>query len=188
MDLQSRKLALKSLFDKVWLLFVYEPVSGIVTGVTAEALYVQVGHLTGRAHVSDMSWTRKPNLLDCYRVGQMIGVVLLGLFRRTDQPCLGLTGMLPDDWDRITKKYPVGSRHRASVYYLPPGWTLVTLEEPNLRGIVYPRDIRSPQSISQPGEVLAVGDMVDVEVLMLDQEGGNVFLALDMPQGQVASS
>ena len=70
----------------------------------------------------------------------------------------------------ITAKYPVDSKHKATVRNFTNFGIFVELEE-GIDGLIYISDLSWTKKIKHPSEFCNVGDTLDVLVLELDVEG-----------------
>ena len=70
----------------------------------------------GLIHVSEMSWSQHlRSAQDFLKVGQEVEAVVLTLDREQRKMSLGIKQLMPDPWLSIAEKYPVGSKHTATV-------------------------------------------------------------------------
>jgi small subunit ribosomal protein S1 len=88
---------------------------------------------------------------------------------------LGIKQMTPDPWTDITKKYPVGSRHKGIVRNFTNFGVFVELEE-GIDGLIYISDLSWTKKIKHPSEFTNIGDELEVVVLELDVEGRKLSL------------
>jgi len=117
-----------------------------------------------------MSWsTHLRSAQDFVKVGDEVEAVVLTLDREDRKMSLGIKQLHPDPWTDITKKYPVGSRHKGTVRNYTNFGVFVELEE-GIDGLVYISDLSWTKKIKHPSDFVAVGDVLDVQVLELDVE------------------
>ena len=83
---------------------------------------------------------------------------------------------LPDPWEEIKSKYPVGSVHLKKVVRLVDFGAFVELEK-GWDGLVHISEI-SNQRISSPSEVLKEGEKVRVKVIKLDDQERKIGLSI----------
>lgn len=133
----------------------------------------------GLVHVSEMSWsTRLHSAQDFLKVGDEVEAVILTLDREARKMSLGIKQLTPNPWDEIEKKYPVGSKHTATVRNITSFGVFAQLED-SVEGLIHISDL-SWNKIKHPSEVVAVG--APIEVVILDFDESNHRLSLGHKQ------
>ena len=70
----------------------------------------------GLVHVSEMSWSpRLHSAQEFLKVGDEVEAQILSIDREARKISLGLKQLMPNPWENIREKYPVGSKHKAVV-------------------------------------------------------------------------
>ena len=115
-------LGLKQLTPHPWdsldpNLKVGDKVKGKVVVVNDYGAFVEIiPGVEGLIHVSEMSWSQHLRTAqDFLSVGQEVETVILTLDRDERKMSLGIKQLIPDPWQTIADKYPVGSKHTATV-------------------------------------------------------------------------
>lgn len=93
-------------------------VKGVVRRLTQFGAFVDIGGVDGLLHISEMSWHRINHPSEVVNVGDEIEVMVLKIDRENEKISLGLKQVLPNPWDTVAEKYPVGSIVKAKV----SGW------------------------------------------------------------------
>ncbi len=148
-----------------------DKVKGKVVVLADYGAFIEVAQgVEGLIHVSEMSWsTHLRSAQDFVKVGDEVEAVVLTLDRDDRKMSLGIKQLHPDPWTDITKKYPVGSAHKGTVRNYTNFGVFVELEE-GIDGLVYISDLSWTKKIKHPSDFVAVGDVLDVQVLELDVE------------------
>ncbi|WP_152285489.1 30S ribosomal protein S1 [Flavicella marina] len=148
-----------------------DKVKGKVVVLADYGAFIEVEQgVEGLIHVSEMSWsTHLRSAQDFVKVGDEVEAVILTLDREDRKMSLGIKQLHPDPWTDITKKYPVGSKHQGTVRNYTNFGVFVELEE-GIDGLVYISDLSWTKKIKHPSDFVAVGDVLDVQVLELDVE------------------
>jgi len=148
-----------------------DKVKGKVVVLADYGAFIEVNQgVEGLIHVSEMSWsTHLRSAQDFVKVGDEVEAVVLTLDREDRKMSLGIKQLHPDPWTDITKKYPVGSKHKGTVRNYTNFGVFVELEE-GIDGLVYISDLSWTKKIKHPSDFVNVGDVVDVQVLELDVE------------------
>jgi len=100
------------------------------------------------------------------KVGDELEVMVLKVDRDSEKISLGLKQVLPNPWDNVTEKYPVGSIVSARVVRLAPFGAFVQLE-PGVEGLVHISHL-ADRHVAKPDEVVSEGEEVNVKVLSVD--------------------
>ena len=129
----------------------------------------------GLVHVSEMSWSpRLHSAQEFLKVGEEVEAQILSIDREARKMSLGLKQLTPNPWESIREKYPVGSAHTATVRNVTNFGVFAELED-GVEGLVHISDL-SWNKIKHPSEVVAPGDVIDVQILDLDEAGHKLSL------------
>ncbi len=176
------QLGLKQLTAHPWealgdKLKVGDKVKGKVVVIADYGAFIEVAEgVEGLIHVSEMSWsTHLRSAQDFVKVGDEVDAVVLTIDQEERKISLGIKQLTPDPWTDITKKYPVGSKHKGIVRNFTNFGVFVELEE-GIDGLIYISDLSWTKKIKHPSEFCNVGDELDVVVLELDVEGRKLSL------------
>ena len=122
----------------------------------------------GLVHVSEMSWSpRLHSAQEFLKQGDEVEAQVLSIDREARKISLGLKQLTPNPWENIREKYPVGSRHTATVRNVTNFGVFAELED-GVEGLVHISDL-SWNKIKHPSEVVAAGDTVEVQILDFDE-------------------
>ncbi|MBP5189333.1 MAG: S1 RNA-binding domain-containing protein, partial [Bacteroidales bacterium] len=104
-----------------------------------------------------------------------VEAVILTLNREERKMSLGIKQLMPDPWLAIAEKYPVGSKHTATVRNFTNFGIFVELEE-GVDGLIHISDLSWSKKIKHPAEFTKIGDKIDVVVLEVDAENRRLSL------------
>jgi len=130
----------------------------------------------GLIHVSEMSWSqnlRSPQ--DFIKTGDEVEAQILTLDRDDRKMSLGIKQLTPDPWKNIAERYPVGSKHTATVKNMTNFGVFVEIEE-GIDGLIHISDLSWSKKINHPNEFTKANEVVDVVVLELDEENRKLSL------------
>ena len=152
-------------------------VHGKVVVIADYGAFVEVvPGVEGLIHVSEMSWSQHlRSAQDFLKVGQEVEAVILSLDREQRKMSLGLKQLMPDPWLTINEKYPVGSKHTATVRNFTNFGIFVELEE-GVDGLIHISDLSWSKKIKHPAEFTKIGDSIEVVVLEVDAENRRLSL------------
>ena len=122
-----------------------------------------------------MSWSPRLRIAqDFLKVGDEVEAQILTLDREEKKMSLGLKQLIPNPWENIREKYPIGSKHTAIVRNVTNFGVFAELEE-GIEGLVHISDI-SWTKIKHPSEFVQPGDKIDVMILDFDEENHKLSL------------
>ena len=134
--------------------------------------------IEGLVHVSEMSWsTHLKSPSEYLNLGDEIEAKVLNIDRDEHKLSLGLKQLTPDPWADIEKRYPVGSKHTATVRSMT-NFGLFVEFEPGIDGLVHISDLSWTRKYQHPAEFTKVGEKLDVVVLDLDKENRRLSLGV----------
>ena len=175
-------LGLKQLTPHPWdnldpNLKVGDKVKGKVVVIADYGAFVEIiPGVEGLIHVSEMSWSQHLRTAhEFLKVGDEVEAVVLTLDREDRKMSLGIKQLKPDPWADITTKYPVGSKHTATVRNFTNFGIFVELEE-GVDGLIHISDLSWSKKIKHPAEFTKVGEPIEVVVLEVDTENRRLSL------------
>ena len=181
-DKKRIALGLKQLNDHPWdtlsdEIQVGSKIKGKVVVIADYGAFVEIAPgVEGLVHVSEMSWSQHlRSAQDFLNVGDEIDTVVLSIDREERKMSLGIKQLMPDPWASIVEKYPVGSKHKATVRNFTNFGIFVELEE-GIDGLVHISDLSWSKKIKHPSEFCNIGDDLEVVVLEVDQDNRRLSL------------
>ncbi|MDD4703650.1 MAG: 30S ribosomal protein S1 [Bacteroidales bacterium] len=130
----------------------------------------------GLIHVTEMSWSQHLRTAhDFLKIGDDVEAVVLTLDREERKMSLGIKQLIPDPWGDIVTKYPIGSKHEATVRNFTNFGIFVELEE-GVDGLIHISDLSWSKKIKHPAEFTKVGEKIQVVVLEVDSESRRLSL------------
>ena len=167
---QSREETLKNLKEG-------DVVEGTVKNLTEYGAFIDLGGMDGLLHITDISWGRIGHPSEKLSVGDRIKVKILHFDREKEKVSLGFKQALPDPWESVPQKYPVGSRLKGKVVNLTDYGVFVELEE-GVEGLVHISELTWSKKMKHPSKVVHIGDTVEVMVLDCDPTKRRISLGM----------
>jgi len=150
---------------------------GIVKNITEFGAFIDLNGVDGLLHITDMSWGRIRHPSEMLKIGQEIEVVVLDVNREKERVSLGLKQKMPNPWDNIEQRYPVGSRVRGKVVSVVPYGAFVELE-PGVEGLVHVTELSWTKRITKASDVLKVGQEIEAIVLEVNKDEQKIALGV----------
>ncbi len=146
-------------------------VSGKVVSLTDYGAFVELEEgIEGLIHVSEMSWTRKvrhPSKV--VSVGEEIGAIVLDIKPENRRISLGMKQVVPNPWDVISEKYPVGTTIEGKIKNITDFGLFIGIDE-GIDGLVHISDISWTKRIKHPSEIFKKGELIQAIVLDIEKE------------------
>jgi small subunit ribosomal protein S1 len=155
-------------------------VRGTVTRLMDFGAFVELEPgVEGLIHISEMSWAkgkiRKAG--DVVKQGETVEAVVLGVNTAERRISLGLKQALGDPWVDVPQRFPIGSEVEGPISSLTKFGAFVQLSE-GVEGMIHVSEITPEKRISQPAEVLRVGQVVKALVIGVDPEKRQIKLSM----------
>ena len=156
-------------------------VEGQIKNLTEYGAFVDLGGIDGLLHVTDMSWGRLQNPSELFRVGDNVQVKVLRFDRERERVSLGYKQLLPDPWETIEERFPIGTRITGKIASVTDYGAFVELE-PGVEGLVHVSEMSWSKRVKHPSKLVGPGDTVEVEVLGVDPKGRRISLGMKQVQ------
>ena len=156
-------------------------VEGQIKNLTDYGAFVDLGGLDGLLHVTDMSWGRLQNPGEMFKVGDSVQVKVLRFDRGRERVSLGYKQLLPDPWETIEERFPLGTRMTGKIASVTDYGAFVELE-PGVEGLVHVSEMSWSKRVKHPSKIVNPGDTVEVEVLGVDPKARRISLGMKQVQ------
>ena len=148
----------------------------IVTVADYGAFLEIIPGVEGLIHVSEMSWSQNlRNPQEFMKTGDEVEAIVLTLDRDDRKMSLGIKQLTPDPWEQAAAKYPIGSKHKATVKNMTNFGVFVEIEE-GIDGLIHISDLSWSKKVNHPNEFTKVGEELDTVVLELDVDNRKLSL------------
>ncbi|HNS48720.1 MAG TPA: 30S ribosomal protein S1 [bacterium] len=144
-------------------------VKGLVKNIVDYGAFIDIGDLTGLAHINDLSWSHITHPSQVLAIGDRVEVKILKINQEKGEVSLGLKQTMKNPWEGIESRYPVGSRIQGKVVNITDYGAFVKLED-GVEGLLHISELSWTNKVKHPSEILAMGDTIEVQVIALDQD------------------
>ncbi|MFC1729796.1 30S ribosomal protein S1 [candidate division KSB1 bacterium] len=149
-------------------------VTGSVSGVVKFGIFVTFNGLEGLVHISEIAWGHVSNPHQYAKVGDKIDVQVIGIEK--DKLSLSVKRLVPDPWEEIAKKYPIGGKVKGNINRFSQFGAFVQLED-DINGLIHLSEI-SDEKVEDPKDFLSIGDEVEAIVINIDRDEHRIGLSL----------
>ena len=144
---------------------------GKIVSLTDYGAFVELEEgIEGLIHVSEMSWARKirhPSQI--VAVGDEVEAVVLDIKPGTRRISLGMKQVVPNPWDVISEKYPVGTTIEGKIKNITDFGLFIGIDE-GIDGLVHISDISWTKRVKHPSDLYKKGEVVQAIVLDIEKE------------------
>ena len=184
-DETNRKISLgmKQIEENPWSVIeaqypVGSSVKGEVRNITKFGIFVGLDEgIDGLVHVSDISWTEQlKHPSEQFKKGDEIEAVVLKIDRENEKFSLGIKQLLPNPWEGIQKKYPIGTEVKGVATSITDFGVFVRLES-GIEGLVYSSELAA-ERIETPAEHFQEGQDITALVVKVDPEEQKISLSI----------
>ena len=158
-------------------------VTGVVVSLTDYGAFVELEEgIEGLIHVSEMSWTRKirhPSKV--VSVSEEVEAIVLDIKPESRRISLGMKQVVPNPWDVIAEKYPVGTTIEGKIKNITDFGLFIGIDE-GIDGLVHISDISWTKRIKHPSELYKKGDLVQAIVLDIEKDSERFSLGIKQLQ------
>ena len=177
LDLEKERVSLgkKQLTEDPWLTAsekypVGSRIIGRVVSLTDYGAFIELEEgIEGLIHVSEMSWTRKirhPSKV--VSSGEEVEAVVLDIRPENRRISLGMKQVVPNPWDVISEKYPVGTTIEGKIKNITDFGLFIGIGE-GIDGLVHISDISWTKRIKHPSELYKKNDVIQAIVLDIEK-------------------
>jgi small subunit ribosomal protein S1 len=154
---------------------------GIVKNIADFGVFVDLGGLDGLLHISDLSWGRISHPSEVVELDQEIECVVVGVDKEQEKISLGFKQKTSSPWEDVEQRYPIGAKVKGKVVNVMSYGVFVRLED-GIEGLVHISEMSWTKRLSHPGEIVNLGDEIEVVVLSVNKEKQEISLGLKQTQ------
>lgn len=155
---------------------VNQKLTGVVSKIVDFGAFVDLGGADGLIHISQLSWGRIRKVSEVLKEGDSVTVTVLNIDKEKGKISLTLKDINSDPWRGVAERYYVEDVVTGKVVRIAPFGAFVELE-PGVDGLIHVSQI-STRRVTKPDDVLAVGDVVDVKIIGVSEEGKKISLSI----------
>ncbi len=155
---------------------------GVVKKVMPYGAFVDVGGVDGLVHVSEISWDRIEDPTEVLSQGQMVKVKVKKFDPVENKLGLSIREAGEDPWDNVEDRFEVSANASGTVTRVEPYGAFVRIAS-GVEGLVHVSDMSWAGRVRHAGEVVNVGDAVQVVVLNIDSEKKRISLGMKQVHG-----
>ena len=148
-----------------------------VKAITDFGVFVDLGGVDGLIHITDLSWGRINHPSDVVELDQDIEVKVLEYDKEKKRVTLGLKQLTPHPWDNIEEKLKIGDKVSGKVVSITDYGAFIEIEK-GIEGLIHISEMSWTQHITNPTQVVTMGQVIEAVVLSLDKNEKKLSLGI----------
>lgn len=153
-----------------------DEVEGKVITIKDFGAFIEIEEgVNGLLHISEMAWAYVKHPSELIKEGELLKLRILEIEPEKKKISLGLKQLLPDPWENIEKKYPLGSVVQGKITQVTSYGANVDLET-GVNGVVHLSEI-DWKYVEMPSTVFKKYMVLPLKVLKIDKEIHLIFLS-----------
>lgn len=152
-------------------------VEGRVKNITDYGVFIDLGGLDGLMHITDISFGKISHPSEVVSVGETVKVKVIRFDREKRRVSLGLKQLRPDPWSLVREKYKEGDKIYGVVTNITKYGAFIEIEE-GIEGLLHVSEMSWSKNVKNPGDILSIGDRVEVVALKIDGKMRKISLGL----------
>jgi small subunit ribosomal protein S1 len=152
-------------------------IEGRVKNITDYGVFIDLGGLDGLMHITDISFGKISHPSEVVKVGDEIKVKVIRFDKEKRRVSLGLKQLRPDPWSLVKEKYGEGDKLYGVVTNITKYGAFIEIEE-GVEGLLHISEMSWSKNLKSPGDILSIGDRVEVVALKIDEKMRKISLGL----------
>lgn len=148
-----------------------------VKAITDFGVFVDLGGVDGLIHITDLSWGRISHPSEVVSLDQEIDVIVLEFDEEKKRVTLGLKQLTPHPWENIEEKLKVGDKVTGKVVSITDYGAFIEIDK-GIEGLIHVSEMSWTQHITNPNQVVSMGEIVEAIVLSLDKNDKKLSLGI----------
>lgn len=154
---------------------------GVVKNITDFGVFLDLDGIDGLLHITDMTWKRIKHPSEMVRIGDVLEVVILNIDKDKGRVALGLKQKEENPWVEVEKKYPPGTLVKGKIVNLVSYGAFIEIED-GVEGLIHVSEMSWTKNVTDPGEMVKIGDEVEAIVLSIQKDDGKISLGMKQTQ------
>ncbi len=150
---------------------------GVVKNITDFGVFLDLNGVDGLLHITDMTWKRIRHPSEMVKLGDILEVQILSVDKEKGRVALGLKQKEENPWEEVEKRFPPGTRVKGKIVNLVSYGAFIEIE-PGIEGLIHVSEMSWTKNITDPSEIVGIGDTVEAIVLSIQKDDGKISLGI----------
>ncbi len=148
---------------------------GVVSSLCDFGAFVSLGYIDGLIHISELAWERVNKPEQVLEIGQEVDVYVLSVDRERERIALSLKRLQDDPWVAAVSEFWEGQLVEGEITNVLKFGAFASIGD-GIEGLIHVSELAD--DVSDPTEVVQIGDRVSLRVLEVDKERRRIALSL----------
>jgi small subunit ribosomal protein S1 len=150
---------------------------GTVKNITDFGVFLDLDGIDGLLHITDMTWKRIRHPSEMVKIGDELEALILSIDKEKGRVALGIKQKENNPWEEIEKKYPPGTKIKGKIVNLVSYGAFIEIES-GVEGLIHVSEMSWTKNITDPTEMVNIGDEVEAIVLSIQKDEGKISLGM----------
>lgn len=156
--------------------------TGTISKIADYGVFVDLGVVTGLAHISELTWNKTEKLEEKFNVNDEIQVKIKSFDKEEKRISLEYPLKGENPWIAKANKYNVNDVVTCKIVKFAPFGAFAEIE-PGLEGLVHNSEITSLKRVIKPEDELELGQTVNAKIINIDTEKLKIGLSIRELEG-----
>ncbi len=156
--------------------------TGIISKIADYGIFVDLGVVTGLAHISELLWDRNQKLEDKFNINDEIEVKIKSFNKEERKISLEYPLKGENPWFTLIDKYKTNDVVTCKVVKFAPFGAFLEIEK-GLEGLVHNSEITSLKRVIKPEDELQLGQTINAKIINIDKENLKIGLSIKELEG-----
>lgn len=155
---------------------------GTISKIADYGMFVDLGVVTGLAHISELTWDKNQKLEDKFNVNDEIEVKIKSFNKEERKIALEYPLKGENPWFALVEKYKVNDIVTCKVVKYASFGAFLEIEK-GLEGLVHNSEITTLKRVTKPEDELELGQIVNAKIINIDKEKLKIALSIKELEG-----
>lgn len=158
---------------------------GTISKIIDYGVFVDLGYVTGLAHISELLWDKNQKLEDKFNINDEMEVKIKSFNKEERKIALEYPLKGENPWFSLVYKYKINDIVTCRVTKFAPFGALLEIEK-GLEGLVHNSEITALKRVIKPEDELELGQIVNAKIINIDKEKLKIGLSIKELEGTSA--
>ena len=159
--------------------------TGTISKIADYGIFVDLGPVTGLAHISELLWDKNEKLEDKFSINDEIEVKIKSFSKEERKISLEYPLKGENPWFGLANKYNVNDVVTCKVVKFASFGAFLEIEK-GLEGLVHNSEITSLKRVIKPEDELEIGQTINAKIINIDKEKLKIGLSIKEIEGTSA--
>lgn len=159
--------------------------TGTISKIVDYGIFVDLGLVTGLAHISELLWDKNQKLEDKFNINDEIEVKIKSFNKEDKKISLAYPLKGENPWFALVDKYKMNDVVTCRVVKFAPFGAFLEIEK-GLEGLVHNSEITALRRVVKPEDELQLGQTINAKIINIDKEKLKIGLSIKELEGTSA--